>query len=173
MKEASRRMAVCGMLAALSVVLMVLGCVFGVLVYACPVMAALATRYVREEYGLRYGLALYGATGLVALMLVPDVEMSAVYVGFAGWYPLLKPALDRWPFLLRWAGKLVVFNGVIVVLYRALLTLMGADRLELGTGWELIVLLVLGNLVFLVFDMMLKRMTNDRLKGFARKFIPR
>lgn len=170
MKEMSRRMAVCGMLTALTVVLMLLGSVFGVLVYACPVMAALAPQYVREEYGPRYGLALYGATGLIALMLIPDLEMSAFYLGFAGWYPLLRPVLERLPFLLRWVCKLAVFNGVMVVLYRILLAVMGADRLGLGMGWELVVALALGNVVFLTFDRMLATITPQRLKILARKF---
>ena len=53
MKLASRRMAACGMLAALSVTVMVLGSIFGVLVYAAPMLAGLFVLAIREEYGPR------------------------------------------------------------------------------------------------------------------------
>lgn len=172
MKEASRRMATCGMLTALSVVLMLLGSVLGVLVYACPMFAALAIQYVRGEYGPRYALAMFAATGLVALMLVPDLEMSAVYLGIVGWYPVLKPVLDKCSRVVQWLCKLLVFNLALVLVYRVLLGVMGADRLGLGMGLELLVSLVMGNVLFVLYDRMLHKLTAQRLKTLIGRFFP-
>lgn len=171
MKEASRRMAVCGMLAALSVVLMLLGSVFGVLVYVCPILTGLATHFVRTEYGARYALTMFSATGLVALMLVPDLEMTAIYLGVAGWYPAVKPTLDKLPRGVNWGSKLLLFNGAVVLAYQVLMAVMGVDGTELGAPWEWMLLLVLGNLVFVLYDRALGRLTARRMGQLFRHFL--
>ena len=168
LKLASRRMAACGMLAALSVVLMVLGSLFGVLVYACPMLAGMLTLLVEKAYGKKYALTMFAAAGLLALLLVPDKEMAAVYIGILGWYPALRPLTEGLPRLLGWAAKLLVFNGAAVATSRLLLALMGADQLDLGTGGELLLLLAAANVVFILYDRMLAILSRRGLGRLGR-----
>ncbi len=51
MRETSRRMAVCGLLCALAVVLMLLGGVIPLAVYACPILVMAVLLPVQEQYG--------------------------------------------------------------------------------------------------------------------------
>lgn len=163
-------MAVCGLSAALCVVLMALGSVFGVMTYVCPMLAGLVVGVVREEFGPRDGLTLWGAAGLLALMLVPELEMSVVFVGLFGWYPVLRPALNRLPRWLRRLCKGAVYLGSVLLSYGVLALLMGLDALELGGRWEICLLLVMGGAIFALYDLALVRAVPRLLAWLRQRF---
>lgn len=168
MKDASRRMAVCGVLAALCVVLMALGSAFGVLTYVCPMAAGIAVLLVRTRYGTRYALTLWCAAGLLALLLAPDLEMTALFLGLLGWYPAAKPALDRLPPVGRGLAKAAIFNGAVLAVYAALMALMGLDALGLGGRGEMAALLLMGNILFFLYDRALDRLSRTLLPRLSR-----
>ena len=169
MKQNSRRMAVCGLLAALSLVLMALGSALAVMTYVCPMLVGVLMLTVREELGTKWSLTLWAAVGLLSLVLVPEVEMAAVFIGIVGWYPSAKPVLDRLPKALSWAAKLAVFNGSAVLVYGLLIRFMGLSDMPEGLwGWG--VLLVLGNVVFLLYDLMLDRLRFTLVPRLRRLF---
>lgn len=169
MKHASRRMAVCGLSAALCVALMAVGSAFGVLTYVCPLLAGLVVGAVREEQGIRDALTLWAAAGLLALLLVSDLEMSVLFAGLFGWYPALRPALDR---LYPWLGRLckaALYLGAALLCYGGLILLLGLDGLELG-GWaENCLLLVLGGVIFFAYDRVLDRMAPRLIPWLRRR----
>ena len=91
----SRKTAFCGVLAALSVVLMLLGSALQVGTYAAPMLAAFLQIPVLEEYGSRSALLLYTASAVLALLLVPETELALFYLLAVGYYPSLRVALRR------------------------------------------------------------------------------
>jgi len=110
MGKKSRRMALCGMMAALGTAIMLMGGVIPLATFCCPVLASLALIPVLLEYGRKWTLWVWAAMAALGLMLSPDKE-SALLLAFLGWYPALKPALDRIKSrLLRAAAKLGAFN---------------------------------------------------------------
>lgn len=111
MKKESRRMALCGMMVALGVVIMTLGGVIPLATFCCPAIAALTLVPLLVEFGKKWALSGYVAIAALSLMLSPDKE-AALLFAFLGYYPALKPALDRirkTP--LRIAAKLGIFNA--------------------------------------------------------------
>ena len=170
MRTASRRVAVCGLLAALSVVLMVVSAPFGVLVYACPLLLGGVILLIRQAYGPRYALTTFGAVSLLALMLVADLEMTAIYIGFFGWYPVVKGRLDRLKKPLNWLSKLSCFNAAVAMVYLALAAVLGLERLGLGGLYLSLLLLAAGNVIFFLYDLMLKRMTGPMPQKLSRLF---
>lgn len=157
----SRQMALCGVLCALAVVVLLLGGAIGIGTFAAPVLAMAVLLPVLEECGPRAAGTAYAAVTLLALLLVPDRELALVYAGF-GWYPILRPRVARIPSLpLRLAARLAVCNAVILALYGALLRLLGltADLAEASHVMNA-ALLVMGNAVFLLLDTVLARLTN-------------
>ena len=172
MREASRRMAVCGVSAALCVVLMMLGSALGVMTYVCPMAAGLVVGAVREELRLRDALTLWAAAGLLGLLLVPELEMAALFAGLFGWYPAARPALERLPKWRRRAVKSALFLGAVMVVYGALFALLGLEGLALEHGWEAALLLVLACPVFFLYDRALGLLV-PRLGLWLRRLLPR
>lgn len=155
----SRRMALSGVLCALAVVLLTLGGVVPLATFCAPLLAMAVLLPVLEEYGSRYAAAAWLAVSLLALALDPDREAALVYLCF-GWYPLLRPRVaglrSR---AVRTAVKLAVCTAVCLVLYGVIWRMLGLPRDPDASGVFGAVLLVLANVVFLLADRALERLT--------------
>ena len=161
MRTQARKIAFGGMMAALAVVIMSLGGLIPVATFVCPMLCMLILAFVTRICGNRIGWAWYGAVAILSLLLGPDKEAASVFV-FLGFYPILKPRLDR--IKLGYLLKLALFNVLILTMYTLLIHLFGMDRIaaeyqELGmimTG----VLLILGNVTFFLLDRVLSRFSK-------------
>lgn len=158
----------CGLCAGLSAALMVLGSAFGVLTYVCPMAAGVPVYLVRRAWGVRPALCLWAAAGLLGLMLVPDREMAALFLGLLGWYPAAKPALDRLPRPVRLPAKAACFGGALLILYAALLAFLGLEALGLGTVWENLLLWLVGVVTLLLYDTVLQRLAPGLERRLGR-----
>lgn len=164
MKQQSRRMAVCGMTAALGVVLMVLGALLELGMYVCPMFVGLCLIPIGKEWGIKYHLMLWAAIGLLCLMLVSNLEQNLMFIGLFGWYPALRPRLQRLPSLPRLLIKLALFNAIVVAIEALLILVLVPEAM--GTVFT-VILLVLGNVTFLLYDFAIPRfewLANKHLK---------
>ena len=93
MKRSTKELALCGVMTALSVVLLCLGGVIPLAVYACPMLASCALLVLREMCRAQYAWCCWASVALLTLLLGPDKEAAALYL-FLGYYPLLQPKLD-------------------------------------------------------------------------------
>ena len=149
-------MALGGVLAALAVVIMCLGTIIPVATYTCPVLCALVLEMVRKSCGNRIAWAWYGAVAVLCVLLAPDKEAAAVFV-FLGYYPILKPWMDRRKG--KWLWKAALFNSMTLIMYWLLMHLFGLTQVaeefsEMGAVMTA-VLLVLGNVTFFMLDRLL------------------
>ncbi len=159
----AKRIAFGGMLAALALVIMNLGGLIPVATFVCPMLCMLLLAFVTKMCGGRTGWAWYGAVALLSLMLAPDKEAAAVFL-FLGYYPMVKPWLDKRK--LGWLLKAGLFNTLILIMYWLLITLLGIDQVaeayrELGTVMT-VVMLLLGNVTFFLLDRVLTRFERIR-----------
>ena len=157
----SRKAALCGMMAALSVVILCLGGMIPLATFACPMLAMLCLIPVVCEYGAGTAMLLYSAASILALLLGPDKEIALLYV-FLGWYPGVRPRLGIIPRSVRWAVKSALFTLAVVAMYALVLHLFRLEAVveEFAEYSTVMVfaLIVLGNITFLVFDQVLDRM---------------
>ena len=165
-KTSAKAMALGGVLGALAVVVMSMGTLIPVATFVCPMLCMLILKLVLSMCGNRIGWAWYGAVALLALLLAPDKEAAAVFA-FLGFYPILKPSMDKFPMAMLW--KLVLFNAAILTMYWLLGTVFGMTELsaefrELGMVMT-VVLLVLGNVTFLLLDILLGRKIGRKHHG--------
>ncbi len=161
--KAASNMALGGVMAALAVVVMSLGGLIPVATFICPMVCMLLLVVVISRCGDRVAWAWYGAVAILSLLLGPDKEAAAVFV-FLGYYPILKPKMDKLP--LKWLWKLLYFNAAILVMYWLLLNLFGmaelvAEFAEMGTVLMLVTLLM-GNVTFFLLDRLLVPGTFSR-----------
>ena len=156
MRSKAYPIALGGMLAAAAVVLMSIGTIIPVATYAAPVLCMVLGRTVLKICGKRIAWAWYGAVAILSLLLAPDKEAAAVYL-VLGYYPVVKPKLDR--MRVSWLWKGLLFNGSILALYWVLLQIIGMQQLlsdfEGMSIFLYAILLILGNVTFFMLDRLL------------------
>lgn len=167
MKKQTKRIAVCGVMAALGVVLLLLGNLLGVGLYLAPMLVGLCLVPIGREWGVKYQLLLWIVIGLLGLLLVPDLEEDLIFIGLLGWYPALRPRLQKLPAGARIVAKLLLFNAVVLLLEGLLRLLLMPEAGGLGLT---IALFVLGNAAFLFYDFALPRMELLFQSYFKRFF---
>ncbi len=165
--------ALCGMSIALTVVLMATTTILPVLMYVLPIITGIIVLLMSLVAGKKYGIGVYAASSILLLILITDKESALTYTLFFGYYPLVKDVFERLPKALSWLLKFVVFNicavliGVISVYA---FDISGEEFSEFGK-WTVPILLAMSNLVFLLYDMALKKnkVLLDRLAFNAKK----
>lgn len=145
-----------GMMAALAATIMCLGGLIPVATFVCPIMCIMLGQFVLKTCGRRIGWTWYGAVAILSLLIGPDKEAAAIFA-FLGYYPMLKPRLDRMK--LGTVLKLVLFNAAILLMYWILIRLFGMDQIaseyaELGAVMT-VVMLIGGNVIFFLLDKIL------------------
>lgn len=154
--KAVKQIALGGLLAAVAIVIMCLGGMIPVATFVCPVLCILICGTVHRFCGKRITWAWYGAVTILALLLGPDKEATAIFA-FLGYYPILKTLLERTKG--QWILKFLYFNSAIMIMYAVLIYILGMERIigeymELG-AIGLLIMLVLGNLTFMLLDRLL------------------
>ena len=91
----SFRVAFCGLVTALSLVLMISTSIIPVATYAFPCFAGIMLVAVVIEFGERWALAAYAAVSLLSLFLAGDKEAVVYFIAFLGFYPILKSYIER------------------------------------------------------------------------------
>ena len=172
----ARKMAFCGMLCALGVLLLLLGGVLAVLSYAAPVFCGLLVLCALERCGRVYAWSLYGATALLGILLCVQREGALFFAVFAGYYPMFRRLLEgrvrAKP--LRLLLGLLLFNGALLALSLLMtLAFFGGSSLLAEAPVFLALYALLSNLLFLVYDLLLGRLATvfagpGRLRFFKK-----
>ena len=145
-----------GVMAALAMVVMSMGTLIPVATYVCPMLCAVLLQMVLKTCGQRIAWAWYGAVAILSLLLAPDKEAAAVFA-FLGYYPIVKPKLDRLKG--KWLWKILLFNVSTLVMYWLLMHIFGLDQIasdfeEMGAVMT-VIMLILGNVTFFLLDRLL------------------
>ncbi len=160
MMKHTGKVALGGVLGALALVVMMLT-VIPIATYALPAIAGVLLIPLVIEWGPKMGLAVYAVVAILSLIMAPDKEAAFLYVMFFGHYPIVKSLLERYISnkLLRLVCKLAVFNVCVVAAYALMIWAfqMPMDEFELFGVSIPGVLLAMGNVVFVLYDVALTR----------------
>lgn len=147
--KSTKRVASGAMLAAVCIVLMLLGAVLELGMYAAPLLAGVCLIPYGQKYGRKYQLIVYAAVSLLSLMLVPNIEQNLMFVCFFGWYPLLRDRLQKLRKPLRIALKILVFNLAVISIEALVMLVLVPEALG---GFMTVLLLIMGNVTFILYD---------------------
>lgn len=158
----TKRLALCGVLAALAVALMFFGGIVPFASLACPVLASLVLIPVYAETGKKWSVVWFFAVAALAALIAPEKE-SAVLFAFFGYYPMLRRFLNRLRLKsLRWLAKLAYCNAAVLVAYSLMLFVfrMEALRAEFAQyeTYLLAALLLVANITFVIYDALIGRL---------------
>ncbi len=161
-RQQSLMIAFCGMMAGLSIVIMLLGGVIPVATYAVPMLCGILLLPILLEFGEVAAWATFAATAAVALLMGFDKEAAFFYL-FIGYYPIVKWRMERIPGKTgRFLLKLLLFTAAIVIMYGLLfllfpLSAMMEEFREMGVALTILFVAVY-DLCMLLYDRLLPRL---------------
>ena len=164
-KKRTKRLAVCAMLASLSVVILYFGALLEVFELCVVALASFLVVPVVIEYGRAYPWAVYLSATVLSLLLLPQKMPGAVYLIF-GFYPIVKAYFERLPRAVSLLCKQAVFVVTEIALIVASHFLIGAEDMPL---WYNALLLVLGHLTLNLFDIALSRLIILYMKKYRAR----
>ena len=151
-----KRIVVSGVLVALSVIILYLGCAIEVLDLTMSAIVSLLVVVIVIEMGYNYAWLSYVATAVLSLVLLPQKTPAIFYTCFMGFYPIIKSYIERISSaVLRWIVKLVVGNAAIGLMF-LLMSYFVPEEFE-GEGL-VVVTYVLALLAFIMYDIALTKL---------------
>ena len=174
--KSSYKVALGGVISALCLVMMFLTAVFPLLSMTLPLFAGMLITVVAVEISCSWAFVTYAVVSVLAFFVTPDKEAWLFFTMLFGYYPVLKAYFEK----LRsravcWICKFAVFNAAVVAIFYILMNILGTLDLfeEFGfySKWLIPVLLVFGNLVFLLYDYALAVIVTCYKKWFRPTFL--
>lgn len=168
----SYRLALCAVVCALSLVMMLLTGLIPVGTYAFPCIAGVFLAVIVIEAGYPGALLVYAVVSVLSFFFVTDKEAALYYTAFLGFYPVLKGVMELVKSrLVQYILKFIAFNlCVVVAFFVSIYVLMvPKESFELFSVYLPWVFLLLGNVVFLAYDICLTRLITEYVNKWRNK----
>ena len=161
-----KRIVISGVLVALSVIILYLGCAIEVLDLTMSVIASLFVIIAVIEMGGAYPWLIYAVTAALSIMLLPNKFAALIYTAFAGFYPILKAYIEKIQGIVCALIKLALFNLCLVGMWW--ISRLFVITLETKYGLPLTALAL--NFIFILYDFALTRLISRYIFVWRRKF---
>ena len=89
-KKGTMRIAVCGIIAALSLVFMMMTSLVPIGTYALPCLAGILISCIVVEYGYGWAIGVFCVTAVLSTLLAGDKEAVIYFIALFGYYPISK-----------------------------------------------------------------------------------
>lgn len=149
------KIALCGILAALSIVIMFLAGIVPTMTIALPAIAGCMLIPVTAECGTKYGLTLFAVVSVLGFFVVGDREAWLMYVLFFGYFPAVYGVFDKIKNKrLRFVVKIVLFTIATIAEGLIATFILGIPLDSMGElgKWSVIILIALAEVVFVVYN---------------------
>ncbi len=142
-----------GIMAGLSFVLLYLGSVIWLFAYITPQLCGLIMMMLNKTFGKKYALCVFFAVSILSLLFLPDKEAGLVYLFFFGYYPLIKPYIEKLKAkIVSFVIKLLVFNVGILSSQLMLIYVFGIPFENEFGKWGIPLFIVLFNILFITYE---------------------
>lgn len=173
-KKSTMRVAFCGVIAALSLVIMMLSGVLQIGTYAFPCLAGILFTAVVVEYGCRWGFAVYAVVSLLSLVLSADKEAVVFFILIFGYYPILKNIIESKlkNKAVQFVIKLVTFNAAAIAAFYigAIILSVQAEEYTIMGLYLPWVFLIIGNFFFVFYDYAVTLLVETYIVKIRKKF---
>lgn len=148
----TRKIAAGAMMAAVCLVIMLLGAVIDLGTYAAALLAGVAMIPYGQKYGRRYQLMVFAASAMLSFMLIPNIEQNLMYLGFFGWYPILWPSLEKLPKAAKYLAKFIIFNVCFISIEVLVMLVLVPEAMG---GLLFVIFIITANVTFFAYDYMI------------------
>lgn len=162
--------ALSGMLAALTVLFLFFGSVVQIFAYVAPLISGLIMIILINNVNKRSAWTVFVVSSLVAVFLLPYKECALTYVFFFGWYPMVKDSFDKIKIkILRIVAKFAVYNVAVVFSQLVCIYVFGIPFDNVFGVWGIVILLLLANLLFALYDRLFVLLSFIYMKKYYSK----
>ena len=149
-----KKLTVCSLLAALGVVIMLLGSLLDILDISVAVIASLLCIIAVIEYGKSAPWLVFAVTAVLSFLLLPGNKSPALfYTVFFGFYPILKEKIEKKSKVISWILKEVVFNICLIpMMFITVFLLVDPSKNSLINPITISIAVVLFEVVFVAYD---------------------
>lgn len=151
----SFRVAFCGLISALAVVLMLVTSIFPAGTYALPCFSGILLTAVVVEFGEKWAFGAYFAVAALSVLLAGDKEAAVYFTAFLGFYPILKSCIEKLRSkALQYVIKYAVFNVCIIAAFTVCKFVLAIpdEEFKLFGFYVPWAFLLLGEFVFFFYD---------------------
>ena len=152
----SAKAALGGIIAALSVSIMLLTYISPFLVYTAPVFAGLLLIVIVSEIGYKWAIGTYTAISLLAIFMIADKEAAVFFIMLFGYFPILREYLsEKLKFkVVFFILKLMLFNLALAASIAICNFVFHIDYSEFSDKGKLYIaaFLILMNAVLFLYD---------------------
>ena len=151
----TKKVALSGVLTALCFVFLFVGSLFQTLDLSAAALGSLVILVALIELGKGWASGVYFSASVLSIILLPSKSVALVFVLFSGFYPILKEALNRIkPLFLSYFVRILCFNTALSLIIFLSTAFIPENDEMIGFG---IVIYLLGNITFLVYDLAIER----------------
>ncbi|MBR4240995.1 MAG: hypothetical protein IKR97_02115 [Eubacterium sp.] len=156
--KTSKQIAFASIFTALILVIMFLGSALSVLTYVAPLICSIIMMILNDIAGKKFAFLSYAAVSIISIIFLTDKECALTFAFFFGYYAIIRDNIEKIkPKWLCFLIKFLIFNLGIIASQLLLVYAFGIP-LDLPWGkWGILVFIILINLVFLMYEFMLKR----------------
>ncbi len=155
----SLKYAFAGVLSALSVIFLAAGSIVWIFSYTMPLICGIIIVIALKTFDIKTALVIYAAVSVLSLFLLSDKESALIYVMFCGYYPVIKEKTVKLNKVLKIIIKLLVFNVGIIGAELICIYVFGIPFDDFLGKWGAVIMLALGNIVFIIYDRLLEILT--------------
>ncbi len=169
----SSKCAIGGIVAALSLVILISVAIIPFLTYALPAAAGILIIPIVIEIDKKWAFGVYATVAILGTLLVPNKEVAAMYVAFFGYYPIIKAIFEgHFKGWIAWILKVISFVVSIGASYYVLIALMGLEIDEIETYGLIAVPMLLGagTVAFIIYDIALTKIIELYLAKWRKIF---
>lgn len=175
MRKVSYRVALGGIVSALCLLCMFLAGIMPLFYLILPMAAGILLMIIAEEVSVGWAWLTYLAVDILSLLITADKESALVFIMLFGHYPMVRLMIEKLKFKpLKYILKGLIFNVCAVSFFLVTVFIFGIDQMmtdmeELGRFGGA-VFLILGNIVFWLYDFNLGAIYVLYLKQLLPKF---
>lgn len=159
----SRKIALGGVISALSLLFMLLTAIFPFAEYALPALSGITLAVLVIEINKKTAYLAYAAVGVLSLLIAPVKEAAVLFILLLGYYPILKSSIEHIKSrVLEWIVKMSIFNGAILTVYLSMTYIFNMTEALAEVGVALkygaFIFIVIANITFVVYDFALTKL---------------
>ena len=152
----TKKLTLSSIFTALGVVILYAGCFFETIDLSVCAVASLIIVMATLEFGMKTAFAIYVATSILSILLLPTKYIAAMYAVFVGCYPLIKNLCERLPKAVSWILKILATNAALAILFLLSAYVFKID--DKVTPLIAALTVLLANAAIVLFDILLDRL---------------